>query len=80
MQYFLDTAEAIGEGYGFGLFSPHHLIWLVISCADRRCGGNGVCSRLAFGPKARKRFAESLKNSHAICIHSHIAWLFFSKN
>lgn len=30
MEHFLDTAETIGEGYGFELFSPHHLLWLAV--------------------------------------------------
>lgn len=28
MEHFLDTAETIGEGYGFVLFSRQHLLWL----------------------------------------------------
>ena len=47
MEHFLDTEETIGEGYGFGLFSPHHLAWLaafivivVICCVlYRKCNG-----------------------------------------
>ena len=47
MEHFLDTEETIGEGYGFELFSPHHLAWLaafivivVICCVlYRKCNG-----------------------------------------
>ena len=30
MEHFLDTVETIGPGLGFSLFSPLHLLWLVI--------------------------------------------------
>jgi len=46
VEHFLDTAETIGAGYGFELFSLHHFTWLavflavVIACCKlyRKCG------------------------------------------
>ena len=33
MEYFLDTIETIGEGHGFSLFGPRHLITLAVFAA-----------------------------------------------